>query len=127
MAEIDIPDISGGEAVTPSSGQTPSASPLPHISDTASYQLSEINDGVVLEDGTIDPDITLSEQEPVYRKRLVKIVNGKIADERIVYMTRIAISMTGGYGDSYVFVKPTVSGDAITGFSPYELDLPSNS
>lgn len=127
MEDIVIPDISGGEAVTPSSGQTPSASPLPHISDTVSYQLSEISNDLVLDDGTVNSGITLAEQEPVYRKRLVKIVNGKIADERIVYMTRIAISAAGGYGDSYAFVKPTVSGGAITGFTAYELDLPSSS
>ena len=91
----------------------------------------EITAGDINGDGEVDvtdvvepSDIPVYENETVYRKRLVKVVSGKIVAERIIYMKRYAIAAAGGMGDGYAFLAPNL--DPLTGsiiYTPISVTL----
>ena len=102
-----------GDILVPSNGSsstTPSGY-APILDDSSIEQVREINNGYVVgtnqqDQVTILPDIPLYENERPIRKRLVKIVKGKIVASRIVYIRRQAISTSKG--SQYCFLYPEV-------------------
>lgn len=102
---------------------------LPTINDITQQQIDEIDNGLAVGSSELDvvtpiDDIPVDENESTYRKRLVRIVNGKITAERVVYMRKYCTAMTGGVGDGYIFLLPQY--DPLAGtitFTPAEFYL----
>ena len=92
------------------------------VDDSTSQQITEISGGDAIAVGTPTGN-PLLDSETVYRKRLVKVVNGKMVDTKPVYIERYMIAKSGGYGDGYQFLVPAVSGGVVT-FTPAEIELP---
>lgn len=96
-----------GSSVTTPSGYAPT------LEDFNVEQIDEINaaTGVVLgtnpnDQASVIATAPLYENEAPIRKRLVKIVNGKIVASRIAYIRRQAVSTSKGA--QYVFLYPEV-------------------
>lgn len=96
-----------GASITTPSGYAPT------LDDFNIEQIDEINasNSVVLgmrpnDQVSVIPDAPLYENEAPIRKRLVKIVNGKIVESRIAYIRRQAVSTSKGA--QYVFLYPEV-------------------
>lgn len=120
-------DINNGEVLLPNEGLEIDGS-TPTIDDVTQEQIDEIENGYAIGTDVTDvlepSDIPVSESETVYRKRLVKVVSGKIVAERIIYMKRFAIAAAGGMGDGYAFLAPTF--DPISGaiiYTPISVTL----
>lgn len=127
-------DIDSGDIIVPQPdpGVDPEevTAPLP-VDDTTQEQIDEMgtgnNDGVVvgydnLTEADNNPGVPDYPEETMYRKRIVKVVGGKIVAERIVYMKRISVSASGGYGDGYAFFQPVASSDTLQ-FHSVEITL----
>lgn len=120
-------DIDSGVIVTPGTGSSQSNPNGPYyIDDTTQQQLDEINNGLVVGSDSYTQVTEILEplvpNETIYRKRLVKVTDGKIVMERIVYMQRYMISASGGFGDSYKLLQPSIENGEIV-FTPIELTL----
>lgn len=93
-----------------------------YIDETpSSQQIQEILNGEVVSDGysmnlqEYDPGLLpQAENETMYKKRMVKIVNGKIVATSIVYIKRYLISASGGFGDGYALFRPDLNGTSVT-------------
>lgn len=96
---------------------TPTNSAVTQSLDTAPIVIDPTNEQIIENDidneQVIHPDYDqaaaetqtpLYPEEPVIRKRLVKIVDGKIVESRITYITRYVVS--SAIGNGYTFVAP---------------------
>lgn len=98
----------------------------------SSEQIQEWNSGDVIGTGgdgyTQTTDLSnsglpeLLPEETVYKKRIVRVVDGKIVASKIVYIKRYLISASGGFGDGYLILQPNISGNTLT-FTPVQLTL----
>lgn len=109
-----------------SSAATESLTTAPIIIDPVNQQIIEddIDTEAVIhpdyDQAAEETDAPLYEDEPVIRKRLVKIVDGKIVDSRITYIKRYAIS--SAIGNGYIFVSPTLNAGTIE-YTPIKITL----
>lgn len=105
-------DINNGQVILPNEGESASVTTTPTIDDVSQDQIDEIESGMAIgtnEFDVVEPsDIPVYPEETVYRKRIVKVVSGKIVAERIIYMKRYMIAASGGFGDGYAFLVPTL-------------------
>lgn len=104
-------DINNGQVILPNE-EASTVDATPAIDDVSQEQIDEIENGIAIGTNDVDvvepSDIPVYPEETVYRKRIVKVVSGKIVAERIIYMKRYMIAASGGFGDGYAFLVPTL-------------------